>query len=199
VPWLMPATPVFPFPIHLNQVQGHLLRLVTFRCQKVRQWLDLLGIFILAPLKEGMSRKEVTQPNALGPDLPQWLWKLSDCYNLQKVQMRVMGMVQVALLGTRRHRDETLQPIQLLPILLWFPRRWRSAWIRQSGGRSSCCWERQRRGQLSTGVLHSGNALVPQPEVPLFSYVQLGLKILGLHSWLSSVSSMFEDDKKLGE
>jgi hypothetical protein len=35
----------------------------------------------------------------------------------------------------------------------------------------------------------------------LFSHssVQLGLKILGLHSWLSSVSSMFEDDKKLGE
>jgi hypothetical protein len=31
------------------------------------------------------------------------------------------------------------------------------------------------------------------------SSVQLGLKILGLHSWLSSVSSMFEDDKKLGE
>jgi hypothetical protein len=45
VPWLMPATPVSPFPIHLNQVQGHLSRLVTFRCQKVRQWLDLLEIF----------------------------------------------------------------------------------------------------------------------------------------------------------
>jgi hypothetical protein len=26
----------------------------------------------------------------------------------EMVQMRVMGMVQVALLGTRRHRDETL-------------------------------------------------------------------------------------------
>jgi hypothetical protein len=65
----------------------------------------------------------------------------------EMVQMRVMGMVQVALLGTRRHRDETLWPIQLLPILLWFPRRWRSAWIRQSGGRSSHCWERQRRGK----------------------------------------------------
>jgi hypothetical protein len=148
VPWLMPATPVFPFPIHLNQVPGHLLRLVTFHCQKVGQWLDLLGIFILAPLKEGTSCEEVTQPNALGPDLPQWQWKHSDCYNLQKVQTRGMGMVQVALLGTRRHRDKTLWPIQLLPILLWFPcRRWQSAWIRQSGGRSSHCWERQRRGQ----------------------------------------------------
>jgi hypothetical protein len=147
VPWLMPATPVFPFPIRLNQVPGHLLRLVAFHCQKVGQWLDLLGIFILAPLKEGTSREEVTQPNALGPDLPQWLWKHYDCYNLQKVQMRVIGMVQVALLGTRRHRDEKLRPIQLLPILLWFPRRWRSAWIRQSGGRSSHCWERQRRGK----------------------------------------------------
>jgi hypothetical protein len=133
----MPATPVSPFPICLNQVQGCLSRLVTFCCQKVGQWLDRLGIFILAPLKEGTSREEVTQPNALGPNLPQWLWKHSDCYNLQKVQMRVMGMVQVALLGTRRHRDETLWPIQLLPILLWFPQRWRSAWIRQSGRRSS--------------------------------------------------------------
>ena len=37
VPWLMPATPVSPFPIRLNQVPGHLLRLVTFRCQKVGQ------------------------------------------------------------------------------------------------------------------------------------------------------------------
>jgi hypothetical protein len=27
------------------------------------------------------------------------------------------------------------------------PRRWRSAWIRQSGGRSSHCWERWRCGQ----------------------------------------------------
>jgi hypothetical protein len=27
----------FPFPIHLNQVPGHLSRLVTFRCQKVGQ------------------------------------------------------------------------------------------------------------------------------------------------------------------
>jgi hypothetical protein len=52
VQWLMPVTPVSPFPIRSNQVQGHLSRLVTFRCQKVRQWLDLLGIFILAPLKE---------------------------------------------------------------------------------------------------------------------------------------------------
>jgi hypothetical protein len=70
---LMLVTPVSPFPIRLNQVQGHLSRLVTFRCEKVGQWLDLLGIFILAPLKEGTSCKEVTQPNALGPDLPQQL------------------------------------------------------------------------------------------------------------------------------
>jgi hypothetical protein len=106
--------------------------------------LDLLGIFILAHLKEGTSHEEVTQPNELGPNLPQWLWKHSDCYNLQKEQMKVMGMVKVTLLGTRRHRDERLQPIQLLPILLWFPRRWQSAWIRQSRGRSSHCWERWR-------------------------------------------------------
>jgi hypothetical protein len=43
------------------------------------------------------------------------------------------------------------------------------------------------------------HAPAPQPEVPLFLSVQLGLKILGLQSWLSSMSSMFEDDKKLGE
>jgi hypothetical protein len=51
--------------------------------------------------------------------------------------------------------------------------------------------------RVATDVLHSGNAPAPPPEVPVFSSVQLGLKILGLHSWLSSVSSMFEDDKKL--
>jgi hypothetical protein len=104
-----------------------------------------VGNLHLGSPERGDISQMVTQPNALGPGLPQRLWKHSDCYNLQKVQMRVMGMVQVALLGTRRHRDETLWPIQLLPILLWFPRRWRSAWIRQSTDRSSHCWERQRR------------------------------------------------------
>jgi hypothetical protein len=82
-------------------------------------------------LRRGNTAKRI------GTQIPQRLWKHSDCYNLQKVQMRVMGMVEVALLGTRRHRDKTLQPIQLLPILLWFPWRWWSAWIRQSRGRSS--------------------------------------------------------------
>jgi hypothetical protein len=68
------------------------------------QWqLDLLQIFILAPLKEGTSREEEAQPNALAPDHLQWLQKHSDCYNLQKVQTRVTEMVQVALLSTRRH------------------------------------------------------------------------------------------------
>ena len=37
VQWLMPATPVSPFPIRLNQVPGCLSSLVTFRFQKVGQ------------------------------------------------------------------------------------------------------------------------------------------------------------------
>jgi hypothetical protein len=78
----------------------------------------------------------------LPPDHLQWLWKHSDCYNLQKVQMRVTEMVQVALLSTRRHWDEALWSIRSLPILLWFPWRLRSAWISLSGSRSSHCWER---------------------------------------------------------
>jgi hypothetical protein len=78
----------------------------------------------------------------LAPDHLQWLWKHSDCYNLQKVQMRATETVQVALLSTRRHQDEALWSIQLLPILLWFPRRLRSAWISLSGSRSTRCSER---------------------------------------------------------
>jgi hypothetical protein len=141
---LMQAIPVSQCPTRSNQVPGHLSRLVTFRCQKVMQWqLDLLWIFILAPPKEGTSREEEAQPNALAPDHLQWLWKHSNCYNLQKVQMRATEMVQVALLSTRRHQDEALWSILSLPILLWFPRRLRSAWISHlSGSRSSCCWER---------------------------------------------------------
>jgi hypothetical protein len=140
---LMLAIPVSQCPTRSNQVPGCLSRLVTFCCQKVMQWqLDLLQIFILAPLKEGTSRKEEAQPNALAPDHLQWLRKHSDCYNLQKAQMRVTEMVQVALLSTRRHRDEALWSIWSLPILLWFPRRLRSAWISLSGSRSSRCWER---------------------------------------------------------
>jgi hypothetical protein len=89
-----------------------------------------------------MSREEEAQPNALAPDHLQRLRKHSDCYNLQKVQMRVTEMVQVALLSTRRNQDEALWSIQSLPILLWFLRRLRSAWISLSGSRSSRCWER---------------------------------------------------------
>jgi hypothetical protein len=48
------------------------------------------------------------------------------------VQMRATEMVQVTLLSTRRHRDEALWSIRSLPILLWFPRRWQSAWISKS-------------------------------------------------------------------
>jgi hypothetical protein len=140
---LMPAIPVSQCPTHSNQVPGCLSRLVTFCCQKVVQWQpDLLWIFILAPPKEGMSHKEEAQPNALASDHLQWLWKHSDCYNLQKVQMRATETVQVALVSTRRHQDEALWSIWSLPILLWFPQRLRSAWISLSGSRSSCCWER---------------------------------------------------------
>jgi hypothetical protein len=89
-----------------------------------------------------MSHEEEAQPNALAPDHLQWLWKHSDCYNLQKVQMRATEMVQVALLSTRRHQDKVLWSIWSLPILLWFPRRLQSAWISLSGSRSSHCWER---------------------------------------------------------
>jgi hypothetical protein len=139
----MPAIPVSQCPTRSNQVPGHLSRLVTFHCQKVMQWqLDLFWIFILAPLKEGTSHEEEAQPNALAPDHLQWLWKHSDCYNLQKEQMRATEMVQVILLSTRRPRDEALWSIRSLPILLWFPRRLQSAWISLSGSRSSRCWER---------------------------------------------------------
>jgi hypothetical protein len=140
---LMPAFPVSQCPTRSNQVPGHLSRLVTFRCQMVVQWqLDLLWIFILAPPKERTSREEEAQTNALAPDHPQRLWKHSNCYNLQTVQMRATETVQVTLLSTRRHQDEALWSIWLLPILLWFPWRLWSAWISLSGSRSSHCWER---------------------------------------------------------
>ncbi len=140
---LMPAIPLSQCPTRSNQVPGCLSRLVTFHCQKVMQWqLDLLWIFMLAPLKEGTSREEEAQPNALAPDHLQWLWKHSNCYNLQKVQTRAMETVQVTLLSTRRHQDEALWSIWSLPILLWFPWRLQSAWTSLSGSRSSHCWER---------------------------------------------------------
>jgi hypothetical protein len=75
----------------------------------------------------------------IGTRYLQWLWKHSDCYNLQKVQMRAMEMVQVALVSTRRHRDKPLWSIWSLPILLWFPWRLWSAWISLSRSRSSRC------------------------------------------------------------
>jgi hypothetical protein len=104
------------------------------------QWhLDWLWNFILAPLKEGTSCEEEAQPNTLAPDHLQWLWKHSDFYNLQKVQMRATEMVQVTFLSTRRHQDEALWSIRLLPFLLWFPLRLWSAWISLSGSRSSHC------------------------------------------------------------
>jgi hypothetical protein len=119
---------------------------------KVMQWqLDLLWIFILAPPKEGTSCEEEAQPNALAPDHLQWLWKHSDCNNLQKVKMRATETVQVALLSTRRHQDEALWSIRSLPILLWFPQRLQSAWISLSGSRSSHCWERQSQQYTTHG------------------------------------------------
>jgi hypothetical protein len=60
---------------------------------QVVQWLDPFWIFILLPLPEGMACKELAHANTLQHDLRQWLWRHSDCYDLQKVQMMLKGRV----------------------------------------------------------------------------------------------------------
>ncbi len=102
-------------PIHLNQFPSCLSMLVGSWSQVV-QWLDLLWTFLLLPLlPEGIAHKELAHPNTLPHDLWQWLWRHSDCYDLQKVQMMLKGRALIVHLCTRKHRDEIL-----VPALLWF-------------------------------------------------------------------------------
>ncbi len=109
--YLLLLVAVYPLPqspIHLNQWPSHLLMVLVGSNSQVIQWLDLFWIFILLPLPEGMACEELAHPNTLQHDLWQWLWRHSDCYDLQKVQMMLKGRVLIVHLSTKKHRDETL-------------------------------------------------------------------------------------------
>jgi hypothetical protein len=81
-----------------------------------------------AALPEWRACKEIWEhPKTLWPDLWQWLWRHSDCYDLQKVQIKLKGRVLVIQLSTRKHRDKIM-----VTALLWFLLEWWNAWTSQS-------------------------------------------------------------------
>jgi hypothetical protein len=70
---------------------------------------------LLLPHLPGAWWGRLAHPKTLQHDLWQWLWRHSDCYDLQKVYMKLKVRVLVIQLSTRKHRDKIL-----VTSLFWF-------------------------------------------------------------------------------
>jgi hypothetical protein len=142
-----------------NQLPSHLLMVLVGSRSEVNQLLGLLWIFIMLPLPERIACKEFWEhTKTLRPNLRQWLWRHSDCYDLRKVQMRLKGRVIAIQLSTRKHTRDKI----LVTALLWFLLQWRSAWTRQH--KQIKCYS-ESKSQLY--ITHGERSTMRIPKMPV--------------------------------